>query len=331
MRTSVILASFHNLITAILFVGLSAAIWMTVSEFDVARIEGFDPYRYEYYARTTLPEYLAGSSSYRIVLLLDLIYQYLPYYIGFIVFIGFCLFFVLNAGDRVDFRYAVLSPLTFYYIAQTGKDGLSILAIICVALFASKRLLIWATPLIVVTSVALYIRPALILFLPLIFMAVRYDIFKATIFSFVMAAVFLIAEVGKDAVYILQDVAANEQTGILSQLGRELTFGYSLIAVIGRLFLLLISPFIQPLSALLKFSSSSEAFILFEGVCQLVFLILLIHKRIVLLFMLNSIPFAIIVAASSPFYHFRYMAILYPAIFMISVFKKRHIRNKILY
>lgn len=320
-----------NLIVATLFVGLSATVWFVVNGYEVARDEGFDPLRYEYYARSDLPEYLADSSSYSIVLLLQFIYQYLPYYTGFVVFIGLCLFMVLNADNRKELRYATLSPLAFFYIAQTGKDGLAILALACVAITATRRVSIWHVLLAIVISIALFVRPALILFLPLTFVSIRYGTGIASVFAVIVSAFFLATGIGKESLSLLVGLVSNEGSGALVQFGRELTFGYSPIPIAGRSLFLIASPFIQPLASVLKFLSGTEQFVLFEGVCQLLFLFVLIQHRILWVFIFNSIPFIIVVAAASPFYHFRYMAILYPVICAISILEKQNsIRKKIL-
>ncbi len=333
MRKSVHPTILGNLINAVLFVGVSAIVWVVVNGYEVAREEGFDPLRYEYLARSELPGYLAESSSYTIVLLLKFIYQYLPFYAGFIAFIGLCLFVVLAANNRKELRYAILSPLGFFYIAQTGKDGLAILALACIAIIAMRRLSIWHVALAIVISIALIVRPALALFLPLTFVSIRFRNEKAIPFSIVVSAIFLATGTGEESLTLLEGIVSNEGSGALAQLGRELTFGYSPSAVAGRSLLLLVSPFIQPLASVLKFLSGADLFVLFEGTCQLLFLFALVRHRILWTFIVNSIPFIIVVAAASPFYHFRYMAILYPVIFAISIiekekFHKDNVRNR---
>lgn len=308
-----------NLLATILFVGFSAIIWLVVNDFEVARPGGFDPLRYEYLARTDLPEYFADSSSYTIVLLLKFIYQYLPFYTGFLALIGVCLFVVLNGTDIRELRYTTLSPIAFFYIAQTGKDGLAILALACVAIVAVQRLSIWHVALAIVISIALIVRPALVLFLPLAYVSIRFGTGKAIAFSIVLSAIFLATGTGEESLSMLEGIVSDEGSGALAQLGRELTFGYSPVPIVGRSFLLLFSPFIQPMGSVLKFLSGADSFVLFEGACQLFFLFALMRNRILSAFIINSIPFIIVVATASPFYHFRYMAILYPAIFAISM------------
>jgi hypothetical protein len=325
MRKSSRPSILGNLIAALLFVGFSAIIWLFVNDFEVARAEGFDPLRYEYFARSDLPEYFADSSSYTIVLLLKLIYRYLPFYSGFIVFISLCLFVVLNRSDTRELRYATLSPLTFFYIAQTGKDGLAILALACVAIIAMQRLSISHVALAIVISIALVVRPALVLFLPLTFVAIRFGNGKAIAFAIMLSAIFLASGSGDESLTLLEGIVADEGSGALAQLGRELSFGYSPIPIICRSLLLLVSPFIQPVGSVLKFLSGADPFVLFEGVCQLLFLFALKRHRILLMFIVNSIPFIIVVATASPFYHFRYMAILYSVIFAISMIAKHRI------
>ncbi|KQY82819.1 hypothetical protein ASD35_24975 [Pelomonas sp. Root1444] len=306
-----------------MFVGLSATIWFLVNGFEVAREEGFDPLRYEYFARSDLPEYLADSSSYTIVLLLKFIYQHLPFYIGFVAFIGLCVFAVLNGDDRKELRYATLSPLAFFYVAQTGKDGLAILALASIAIIATKRISVWHAALAIVISIAVLVRPALVLFLPLAFVSIRYGLRKATAFAVVVSAVFLATGTGEESLSMLEGIVSDEGSGALAQLGRELTLGYSPIPVAGRSILLLVSPFIQPLGSVVKFLSGADPFVIFEGACQLLFLFALIRHRILTTFIVNSIPFIVVVAAASPFYHFRYMAILYPVIFSISILSRQ--------
>jgi len=322
MRTPGRPSILGNLIAALLFVGLSAISWLVVNDFEVARAEGFDPFRYEYFARTELPEYYADSSSYNIVLMLKFFYQYLPFYLGFIAFIGLCLFVVLIGTNRAELRHATLSPLAFFYIAQTGKDGLAILALACVGILAMRRLSIWHAVLGVVIFIALAVRPAMVLFLPLTFIAIRFGHLYAIIFSIVLSVIFLATGTGAENLFLLEGVVSDEGSGALAQFVRELTFGYSLIAIAGRSLLLFFSPFFQPLISVLKFLTNAEAFILFEGTCQLLFLFTLIRFRMLSSFTIFSIPFIIVVATVSPFYHFRYMAILYPVIFSISLLIK---------
>ncbi len=323
MRTLTRSSFTNNLIVSILFVSLSAASWLLVNDFEVAKIVGFDPLRYEYYARYNLPNYLADSSSYKIVLLLQFIYQYLPFYYGYILFIGFLFFVVLSAVNQKVLRYTILSPLAFFYIGQTGKDGMAILALACVAIIAMQRLSMWHIALAIVISIALVVRPALVLFLPLAFVYIRFGYGKAIAFSILLSSVFLATGIGKESISMLELIVSDEGSGSLAKLGRELTFGYTPTPIAGRSFLLLISPFIQPLGSIVKFLSGADLFVLFEGACQLFFLFVLIRYRILFAFLINSIPFIIIVATVSPFYHFRYIAILYPIIFMISILVKQ--------
>ena len=322
-----------NLITSVLFVGLSAVVWVVVNGCEVAREEGFDPLRYEYLARSELPEYLAESSSYTIVLLLKFIYQYLPFYTGFIALIALCFFVVLAGNVRGELRHAILSPLAFFYIAQTGKDGLAILAVACIAILTMRRLSIWHVGLLIVILIALAVRPALVLFLPLTFVFMRFGNIKATAFSIAVSAVFLTTGTGEKTLFMLERIVSNEGSGEWAQLGREVTFGYSPIPFAIRSLLLFVSPFIQPIGSVVKFLSGAELFVLFEGTCQVLFLFALVRHRILWTFIVNSVPFIIVVAAASPFYHFRYMAILYPVIFAISIlekesFYKGNLRNR---
>jgi hypothetical protein len=303
-----------SLIVAVLFVAASAAGWLLSNSFVIAREEGFDPFRYEYLARSDLPEYLADSSSYTIVLLLKFLYQFLPEYFGFIALVAVCLTIVLATDRDQLFRAATLSPLAFFYFGQTGKDGLAILAFAAVALLACYGLRARAVPLLLIIALALFIRPALLLLLPPLFILFRFGVRWSLLTSVSLSATFLLTTDAEATLAIVEGVVSDDGSGPLAQFGRELTFGYTVVPIIGRCVLLLISPFIQPLGSTIKALSSGEPFVFFEGACQAAFLIVLIKTRMVGRFLKYSLPFVVAIAAASPFYHFRYMAVTYPAI-----------------
>jgi hypothetical protein len=314
-----------NIFLTFLFVFSSAIIWMLVNDFYIARPEGFDPFRYEYYARTGLPDYLDGSSSFTIVLILQFIYKFLPFYFGYVFFIGFLFFTVLNSIEKVEVKFALYSPIAFFYISQTGKDGLAILAMACIAIVALQRFRLNYIMLLMVISIALIVRPALILFLTTTFVFFRFGFRKALFISILISFIFLIFDIGSESISALEDLASDESSGKIAQYFRELTYGYSISSITTRSILLFISPFIQPIGSVVKLINGVDFFVLFEGFCQLLFLICIIRSKILKRFFINSLPFVVVIASASPFYHFRYMAITYPVIFLLSLIE----RNKI--
>jgi hypothetical protein len=75
-----------------LYVVMSGIFWYLANDGFVDSPVGFDPLRYEYYARYGLPNEYIDSSSYRIVSYLQFIYRYLPFYWGHILSIFFVCF-----------------------------------------------------------------------------------------------------------------------------------------------------------------------------------------------------------------------------------------------
>jgi hypothetical protein len=142
-----------------------------------------------------------------------------------------------------------------------------------------------------------------------------------------LSAAFLLTADAETTLAVVEGVASDDGSGPLAQLGRELTFGYTVVPIIGRCVLLFISPFFQPLGSILKALSSGESFVFFEGTCQAAFLIILIKTRMVGRFLTNSLPLVIAIAIASPFYHFRYMAITYPAILAYCLWQKLRSRQ----
>jgi hypothetical protein len=312
-----------SLLLAILFVAASSVCWLIVNNFAISREDGFDPFRYEHLARSDLPEYLAESSSYKIVFLLKFIYQFLPEYYGYMALIAVFVTFVLLADHDKIFRVATLSPIGLYYFGQTGKDGMAILAFASTILIAKYGLRLKALPLTIVIALAVFIRPALLLMLPPLFMLFKFGFRWCIASAIALCLAFLISTDSQTMLSTLQDVVSDDSSGLLAQLGRELTFGYGATQIIGRSVLLFLSPFIQPFASIIKALISGETFIFFEGACLLAFFVYLIKARMMSRFLITSLPFVVLVATASPFYHFRYVAVLYPAILAYCLWQKQ--------
>jgi hypothetical protein len=99
---------------------------------------------------------------------------------------------------------------------------------------------------------------------------------------------------------------------------RQFTFGYEFGPVIAKISLLSSSILFQPILAIIKFYAGSPFFVLFEGISFLTFLIFVVKDRLLVKFLLSSLPYVIIIGVSSPFYHFRYLAVAYPVIWAYS-------------
>jgi hypothetical protein len=104
-----------------LFVACAGLVWSFSNDFLISQPDGFDPLRYEYYARNGLPEAFSDSSSYRMVLLLEYIYRFLPYFSGYLVFISALCIGIRYFDESKVISLAIFSPISFYYFGQTGK------------------------------------------------------------------------------------------------------------------------------------------------------------------------------------------------------------------
>lgn len=300
---------------ALLFCAAAGLCWWVANDFTVATPDGFDPLRYEYYARYGLPQAFSDSSSYRLVLVLQYIYEFLPYYSGYLALMA-CLCFGLRYFDPARIvSIAIYSPISFYYISQTGKDGIAVLAAIAAAIFVtSQKNLGMIIFTIFVVGLAFYIRPAIILIVPLVILQFKYGTFYAIISSIILGIIFVFTSDSYSILSNLEGLTGDEGAGQFAQLLRRFTFGYELGPVAAKVTLLSISVFFQPILGILKFYAGSPPFVLFEGLSFLAFLILVTKDRVLTKFVISSLPYVIIVGVSSPFYHFRYLAVAYPVI-----------------
>lgn len=303
----------------ILFCAAAGLCWWAVNDFSVAAPDGFDPLRYEYYARYGLPEAFSDSSSYRMVLVLQYIYEYLPYYGGYLALMaGLC--FGLRYFDPARIvSIAIYSPISFYYISQTGKDGIAVLAAIAAAIFVTSRKNIGMIVFtIFVVGLAFYIRPAIILIVPVVIVQFKYGTLYAIISATFLSTVFLFTSDSYSILSNLEGLTGDEGAGQFAQLLRRLTFGYEFGPVTAKLVLLITSVFFQPILGILKFYAGSPLFVLFEGLSFLAFLMLVARDRLLIKFIISSLPYVVTIGVSSPFYHFRYLAVAYPVIWAYS-------------
>jgi hypothetical protein len=307
-------------IITMVFLLFSSALWGWSNNFELAQPEGYDPLRYEYYARSDLPDFLADTTAYTLVPLMQMVYSVLPHYFGFVFFIFFFMVATLATDSSNRLKIALFSPITFLYIAQTGKDGMAIIGISIAAHLGmrykpSAKLIF----MLAIAGLALFIRPTLAPVLLVTIILFRHGLPKATITSFLIVGLLnVVSETAAD-LSRFESAVSDEASGVLAQLGRELTFGFSVLPTLVRFFLYFFSLFIQPISAVIKVLSGADSYVIFEGLCQLAFICLVIQRKIMRRFFLNSIPFVIMVAAASPFYHFRYLAVCFPIIFLYCI------------
>lgn len=319
MRQEIAHRRLLKLVLAFFFIAFSGLGWLFANDFNVANNEGFDPLRYEYYARSDLPPYLQDNSTYSIVILLKSIYTYLPNYYGFLLFVFTCTAIIILSDNSKNINAIVFSPITFFYIAQTGKDGFSILSTAAIVLLSKQKPKVQSLGLFFIITITVFIRPAIIIILFLTFILFTKGLKQSILAALIFSGFFLIFFNSSDQLPLLEVTVADENSGKLAQILRELTFGYSILPILDRVMLLFFSPIIQPIAALIKVINSGELYILFEGLCQAAFLWTVIRSKKLVPFFLNSTPFVLLISIASPFYHFRYMAITYPLIFFYTI------------
>ena len=297
-----------------LFVLAAGLVWYSVNGSDVAKPEGFDPFRYEYFAREGLSEEYLLASGYRIVILLQWLYGFLPVFFGFSIFCG-----VLHCSLAMTVRnrallVALFNPITFYYIGQTGKDGIAIMAFAAVAIIATVGLTRRQFAAYIVIAIALALRPPVGIFLLPIYLLFRRGVTSAVLASIGLACGFLIvSDQAGIAESLLGLVTRDDETDI-TQSARDFTFGTGVDVIGIRFIIYFFSIFFQPLVGIGKFVSSWDFFLLYEAIAYLSILAYVTKKKLIRQFLETSLPFVVLVAIIFPFYHFRYLAVTYPVV-----------------
>jgi hypothetical protein len=320
-----------GLLACALFAIASALLWWSVNFFDVTSADGFDPTRYEGLARQ--PDLAVGdylfSDSYRIVAFLHALYTVLPFYWGY-VFVAACLLYLaLRFGRGSVLPVALLSPISFYYFAQTGKDWISILAWSCaaVALLGHRRASFVAFT-VLCTALAFMVRPPLVFgILAVMATMIRYGFRRALLVAVVAGLVGALIQTHDEDFLIAAsaDALGLESSGTLVRLFREYSFGYGPVPILLKLAFYSTSILFQPVLFLVKAGAGGVdgLYVLFEAVCFWVFLLQVVRSVSIVKFMKYSLPLAIFLSLSGTFYHFRYLEITYPVVFMYMVHLKR--------
>lgn len=312
-------------ISILLFVSL---LWQFSYGFEPFADDGYDPIRYEFFARFGLPAALEGLSGYKIVALLNLVYYFFPYYWGFVLLLAFIFISAVSAFSRSDFLKFFFSPVLFFYTAQTGKDGLTCFSLLLFAATLSKANLpvrVYAILLLTV-AVTLYVRYpsaiyfALILYLWLVSPVTSPRLFWGGVLALSMP-VFLFASANP---FLCADTVETESTGFISQYIRLLTYGDEFLPVALRFLLNWLTPFYQPVASLYRLYAVREFYFVFEASVVLLQICLIIRYCNLRLFMLYLIPVAWFLALAFPFYHGRYILVTLPAVMVLAFSAKRN-------
>ncbi|MGE5522836.1 MAG: hypothetical protein ACM3SS_03905 [Rhodospirillaceae bacterium] len=320
----------RRILLTIAFVLASPIVWWSSNWGIISSPDGFDPLRYEYYAREGLPSELLLSSSYRVVLLLQTIYEALPFYWGYVIFAAALLVLVLWSNRDRHLAVALLSPISFYFFAQTGKDWITILALSCFAI-ALRRFTSWTYLILcgLIVMLAVFLRPSLLPVLVVLFVVVRRGVILGGGISVVAGAALYLTGDFPFMLDLLGETVQQEDSGQYVRLMRELTFGYAAPAIILKFALYYASIIFQPLLALAKavVAGSAGTYVLFEGACLTTLLWILVRSGLLNGFLWYSLPFCVLLALTSPFYHFRYVEIIYPVLLSLAGYTGRQSRG----
>jgi hypothetical protein len=313
-----------------IFIAASALFWLLCNNMSSSAPEGYDPLRYQYYALYGLPGWAEDSSSYRIVGLLQEIYKIFPGYLGFLLFIWIICQGIFRYDRKQIALVVMFSPISFYYLAQTGKDGIAVLAMGAIAQLAARKpnfgsLLICGA----VVLLAIYLRPAITLLLPIVVVQFMYGN-RAAYFILPILAFFVyyFNNLG-ELQYILQATAGDEGSGTMIRIIREYTLGYDAGKTILKILLFGLSFIFQPGLSIVKFYSSGVESPLFQSLCLTLFLYFMVKEKIIKEFFIASVPYVIVLGISVPFYHFRYLEACYPVIYAFCLAKRPAGRPKL--
>jgi hypothetical protein len=300
---------------SLLFVMSAGLAWNLASGLEVARPEGFDPFRYEYFAREGLSEESLLVTGYRIVILMQWLYGHTPPFWGFVMFCALLHAILAWAVKERALLVALFGPITFYYIGQTGKDGIAILAFIATAMLAIGRHGPGRNVIgLLIIALAIVIRPPVAAFLVSILVLYRYGIRPALAVSLMLGAGYaLISDQAVVAEGLFGLVSRDDEADV-TQAARGITFGTSPEVILIRMLLYLFSIFFQPVVGAAKFLSQGDFFLLFETLSYAAMLVYVLKRRWLKKFIIASSPFVIVVAIIFPFYHFRYLVVTYPVV-----------------
>lgn len=300
--------------------------WWAFNNFLVYASEGFDPLRYEYYARFGLPNYFLDTTSYRIVSILSFIYRFLPEYGGYIFVIALIAIGLRYVDGSAYISTAIFSPISFYYLSQTGKDGIAILALIAMMIIAFdfKKIehLVFCG---LIVGLAIFVRPPILIYLPMVILQTRFGTRAALLVTPLLIVIFNYSIDIYDTTSSIENLTDDAGAGAAAQFLRRYSLGYDIAPILVKIFLFCFSPIFQPAIGVVKFITSGETFVLLESISYGAFLFLLWKQKIILRFFWASLPYCVALGATSPFYHFRYLAIVYPVIFVYARYAPRKI------
>lgn len=293
----------------VVFLFISAFFYWLKYDYTPFAPEGYDPLRYEYFARFGLPSYLDNNSGYKIVRLLNYLYYVGPAYWSFIFFLTVC---CLNFVFYPPFYYSHLNPIFIFYASQTGKDGLTMLACLSFYLYLNNKLsrsISSAIVLSLTVLLAVSVRENSVLFLFLVLVLVRRGLLLSALLLGIAIARFITIP------YDFFESVAAQGGGGLNDVLRLLTFGSDYQSVIFRLLFYILSPIVQLAASFYRFWFTFEVYNFTELVAYFLSLVALFNANSKQIYF-NLIYVSLILCLVQPFYHGRYFMIILPIIIL---------------
>lgn len=313
--------SIKLLLKYFLFVNASGFIWWISNNCSFTE-GGTDPQRFSQYALySTIPH--PEGYNHNIVFLLKAVFAIYPSYISYL-FVVSCLGFVLlKYCHSLYLEYILFNPISFFFVGQSGKDWWTILAtgiIVNALVFKNQNIKKYV---ILISSVLLliFLRGQAFLYVIIALLIRKKNKLLKLLTLITLLVLFCLAsDFRKDTPNLLSDTASQTGSGQIITSLRMQTLGYNISAISLRSLFYIVSPFTQPFIDLIRFKNQiSEANYvdLFQFLCVSIFLIETIKTKRLFLFFKINLHFAIIIAIFVPLYHFRYLLIMWPLIYLL--------------
>jgi len=313
--------SIKLLLKYFLFVFASGFFWWISNNCSFSE-GGSDPQRfYNYALNSEIPN--GQGYNHNIVFLLKAVFAVYPSYISYL-FVVSCLGFVLlKYCHSLFLEYILFNPISFFFVGQSGKDWWTILAtgIIVNALLFKKQNIKQYVILISSVLLLIFLRGQAFLFVMIALLKRKKNRLLQFLILLTLFALFcLVSDFRKDVPNLLSDTASQTGSGQLITSWRMQTLGYDISAISLRSLFYILSPFTQPFIDLVRFKNQiSEANYvdLFQFLCVSIFLLETIKTKRLFLFFKTNLHFAIIIAIFVPLYHFRYLLVMWPLIYLL--------------
>lgn len=304
----------------ILALMLFSLLWLVLNNLKLSSEEGYDPLRYYYLTINNIRTFDLNP-SYFILFLFRSINLFQPFYLSYITFIIILSLLITRNVNGEFSKIVLLSPITLYYLSQTGKDGLTILALfLFVLLVITKKIKLIPIALILLV---LFIRQSAALYLIILYIQLTYSN-KAAVTTSVLIGIGFVIFTDTSSRDFLQYLTEIDGGLAGSNKIRSIGFGYNLKAILVRILLYISSILFQPLYQIISSIKFGISYTWIQASAIVYHIYVLFRLKTFVRFNRLILPYAIILGFTTPFYHFRYIFLLYPLILLISNFDNEY-------